>query len=225
MAISVLIADAQPLLSESLCIALSRCPDLSPIQERLSNGDDVVEAVQRHRPDVVLLDYWMPGIDGPAASRELLSQLGASKVIFLSWFYAKRPWFDAPGDIERLIEAGAVGFLPKHSRVEQVADAVRRAHAGERPVLADALAELIARMRNRRERAGELWQAVARLTPREVEILQLLADGTSVREAAAELYISEATLRTHVQRALHKTGTHSQVAAIAVAREFGVIRG
>lgn len=222
--IKVFVADAQPLLSESLQMALTNFPDLAPIDEHAAIALDAIEAIKRHAPDVVVLDYWMPGIDGPDASVEVLQELQGFPVIFLSWFYANRPWFDAPGDIERVIAAGAVGFMPKHSRVEQVAEAVRLAHAGHRPVLADALEELISRMRDRRSNAGEIWEQMARLTPREVEILQVLAEGMSVTDAAAALFISPATMRTHVQRILSKTGTHSQVAAIAKARNYGIIR-
>lgn len=225
MAITVFVADAQPLLSEALAIALSRCPDLEPVDERANIAPDAIDAVRRHQPDVVLLDYWMPGIEGPASSGQVLRGLEGFKVVFLSWFFANKPWFNPPGDIERVIRAGAVGFLPKHCRVDQVAEAVRLAHQGENPVLAEALKELLERMRGRRQHAGEMWEQLARLTPREIEILQLLAEGTTVAEAAAALYISPATLRTHVTRILQKTGTHSQVAAIATARNFGIIRG
>lgn len=223
--IKVFASDAQPLLSESLRVALATFPDLEPIQEHAAIAADAIEAVERHEPDVVLLDYWMPGIDGPGASAKVLSRLHGFKVIFLSWFYANKPWFDAPGDIERVLAAGAVGFLPKHCRLEHVAEAIRCAHGGEAPVMKEYLDELIGRMRGRREHASEIWEQLARLTPREIEILQVLADGMSVTEAAAALFISPATMRTHVQRILHKTGTHSQVAAIAKARNYGIICG
>ncbi|HUP71176.1 MAG TPA: response regulator transcription factor [Acidimicrobiales bacterium] len=224
MTITVLVADAQPLLSESLSVALGRCGDLVIVNERCSFGPDAIEAVKRHRPDVVVLDYWMAGIDGPHSSAEVLRELEGFKVIFLSWFLSNKPWFDPPGDIERVIAAGAVGFIPKHCRVDQVAEAIRRANEGEAPVLAEALRELIDRMRGRREHGSELLEQLARLTPREIEILQLLAQGTTVAEGAAALFISLSTFRTHVQRILHKTGTHSQRAAISTARNFGIIR-
>lgn len=223
--IKVFLADAQPLLSESLSVALATFPDIDPIDEHASIAPDAIEAVKRLEPDVVVLDYWMPGVDGPGASADVLCQLHGFKVIFLSWFYANKPWFDAPGDIERVIAAGAVGFLPKHCRVEHVAEAARLAHEGEAPVLRECLDELVDRMRGRRRNAGQVWEQLARLTPREIEILELLAEGMSVTDAAAALFISPATMRTHVQRILHKTGTHSQVAAIAKARNYGIIRG
>lgn len=221
--IRVLVADGQPLLSECLVMALGQWESLLPINERTVNGPDAVSAVHRHRPDVAVLDYWMPGIDGPAFSAEVLRQLTGFKVIFLSWFSANRPWFDAPGDMERALEDGAVGFLPKHCRVEVVAEAIRRAHDGECPVFETALRELIEKMRERREKADEIWPQLARLTRREVEILELLAEGSTVQEVAETLFISLVTVRTHVQRILHKTGTHSQGAAVATARNYGII--
>lgn len=223
--IRVFVSDAQPLLSETLRVALATFPDIEPIDEHAAIAVDAIEAVKRHDPHVVVLDYWMPGIDGPGASSKVLTRLRGFKVIFLSWFYANKPWFDAPGDIERVLAAGAVGFLPKHCRVQHVAEAIREANHGEAPVMQDYLDELLGRMKGRRKNAGEIWEQLARLTPREIEILQVLADGMSVTDAAAALFISPATMRTHVQRILHKTGTHSQVAAIAKARNYGIIRG
>lgn len=219
----MLVADGQPLLSECLATALGQWEDILPINDRTAYGPDVVAAVHRHQPDVAVLDYWMPGIDGPNSCVEILGQLKGFKVILLSWFYANRPWFDAPGDIERALECGAVGFLPKHCRVEVVVDAVRRAHGGECPVLATAVQELVQKMRTRRQKADEIWHKLARLTPREIEILELIAAGTTVQEVAEILFISPVTVRTHVQRILHKTGTHSQGAAVATARNYGII--
>lgn len=224
MAIRVLVADGQPLLSECLVVALAQWTDLQPIDDRPASGLDVIEAVLSHQPDVALVDYWMPGIDGPDASGAVLYHLRGFKVIFLSWFFANRAWFDAPGDIERTISDGAVGFLPKHCRVATVVEAIERAHAGERPVFGDELEKLVARMRNRRQVVDKMWPQLARLTPREIEVLELLANGVSVKEAAENLFVSPATLRTHVQRILQKTGTHSQAAAIATARNYGIIR-
>lgn len=224
MSIRVLIADGQPLLSECLALALERFDDLVPLTDREPTGPDAVEAMHRHQPDVALLDYWMPGIGGPESSGEVLSQLAGYKVIFLSWFYASRPWYDAPGDIERALAAGAVGFLPKHVRVEVVADAVRQAHAGANPVFPDGLEELLVRMRKHRREAGAMWQELAKLTPREIEIIELLATGMTVQDAAAALLVTTTTVRTHVQRILQKTQTHSQGAAIATARNYGLIQ-
>lgn len=218
-----MVADGQPLLSECLATALGQWEDLLPINDRTAFGPDAVAAVHHHQPDVAVLDYWMPGIDGPGSSAQILEQLTGFKVIFTSWFYANKPWFDAPGDIERALAAGAVGFLPKHCRVEVVAEAIRRAHEGECPVLAKAVEELVERMRFRRQQADELWPKLARLTRREIEILELVAMGRAVQEVAEALFISPATVRTHVQRILHKTGTHSQGAAVATARNYGII--
>lgn len=223
MGIKVLVADGQPLLTECLTGVLARYDDLLPIPIEGPFRYFVVEDARRHQPDVALVDYWMSGIEGPAGCAEVLAHLEGVKVILLSWFYANRPWFDPPGDIERALAAGAVGFIPKNCDVDTVAEAVRRAYKGERPVMAEDLEELIERMRRRRERAGQLWRQMASLTPREVQILELLAMGTSVPDGADALCISQATLRTHIQRILHKTGTHSQVAAVAAARNYGVI--
>lgn len=223
MGIRVLVADGQPLLTECLTNALARHDDLLPIPAEGPFRYFVLEGVREHQPDVALVDYWMPGIDGPAACAEVLEQLRGVKVILLSWFYANRPWFDPPGDIQRALDAGAVGFIPKNCEVEFLVEAVRQAHRGENPVMADALEELFERMHRRRERAGEEWRQIASLTAREVQIVELLALGMAVPEAASALCISQATLRTHIQRILQKTGTHSQLAAIAAARQYGLI--
>lgn len=225
MGIAVLVADGQPLLSECLALALCRFEGLIPFTRREATGPEVVEAVRRYGPEVALLDYWMPGIGGPESCSDVLAQLGGScKVIFLSWFDGSRPWFDPPGDIQRALAAGAVGFLPKHCPVKVVANAIGEAHAGANPVFPDALEELLVGMRKHRQQAGQLWQELARLTPREIEIIELLATGMNVQEAATALRVSTSTVRTHVQRILQKTGTHSQGAAIATARNYGVIK-
>lgn len=222
--ITCFIADAQPLLSESLRMALAAFPGIKPLTEHPAYANVAIEQIRDLNPDVVVLDYWMPGVDGPELSCEVLAELRPHKVLFLSWFFANRPWFNAPNDIEDAIKAGAVGFLPKHCHVEDVAEAISRAHAGEVPVFSDFLEDLLWRMRRKRQSADEVWQQFARLTPREVEILQVLSDGTPTAQAAEKLYISQATLRTHVSRILQKTGTHSLVAAIALARGVGIIR-
>lgn len=224
MGIRVLVADAQPLLTESLAVALEREDDLLPIPVLTPFKRYVLEAVQEHQPDVSLVDYWMSGIDGPSHCDDVLAALEGRKVILLSWFYANRPWFDAPGDIERALHAGAVGFVPKNCNVETLVEAIRDAHSGKCPVLADDLEDLMRMMKRRRAQTDEQWQRLASLTRREVEILELLALGTSVPEATSALGISPATLRTHIQRILHKTQTHSQVAAIGAARRYGVIK-
>lgn len=225
LTIRVLVGDSQPLLGEALALALGRFPELTVAAEYPSSRRRLIEAATRHRPDVILVDYWMPGIDGPAAAEEILEELKGFRVIFLYWFFASYPWFDAPGDIERALGAGAVGFIPKHFNVEAVARAATEAHEGKAPVLAQFLECLLERMKRHRQERSEVRVQLKKLTPRETEILELLGKGRRVNEIAELLAIRPTTARTHVQNVLNKTGTHSTIEAIALARHFGVISG
>lgn len=210
--LSVLIADAQALFAQALGVALGAYDRLQVVGERPVCGPTAIAAVCRHRPDVVVYDYWMLGLDGPTAIREILAAAPGTKVLVTSWFHSS-------AHIRAALDAGAAGFLPKSLGLASVAEALRRVGAGEPLVFAEQLAGLVENLENRWDRAVRRAEKLASLTPRESEVLQALAEGTPAPELAQQLSISVGTLRNHIHHILAKTGTRSKAEAIDLARE------
>jgi len=159
----------------------------------------------------------MTGIEGPAITALSMVRNSSVKIILLSWFHGDR-------EIERALSCGAVGFLPKSLPIADVVEAVKWAYAGQSPVFPDELGELVEKLKGRAEGTRDAWRRLGTLTPRELEILQLLALGRPVGEVADQLSISTRTLRTHINNILVKTETHSQMEALSLARTHGLIQ-
>lgn len=198
--IRLLLADDQALVRGAMAALLSLEPDLEVVAE-VARGDEVVPAALEHRPDVALLDVEMPGLDGIAATAVLRAQLPSCRVLVVTTF-------GRPGYLRRAIEAGAGGFVVKDSPAEQLADAIRRVHAGLR-VVDPALA------------VESLAAGPSPLTPREADVLRASRDGSSVADVAARLYLSEGTVRNYLSSAIGKTGTRNRVEAVRVAEQNG----
>lgn len=216
MAIRVLIADAQLLFADALGIALDRHDDLDICPDHATGGREAIEAARSKRVDVALVDYWLPDMDGPAVARTLGVQAPRVKVLHLSWFHG-------PPQIQESLESGAVGFLPKSVRASLVAEAVRRAHAGESPVFEEQLKGLLNTIATRQAYLADMQQRLAALTPRQLEILRLVGAGLMVNEVAKRLGLAEGTVRTHIHNILEKTGARSQLEAVSFARDEGLI--
>lgn len=212
--VSVLIVDAQVLFSDALAMALSQEAGLAILEDRPSSGIEALQSAMEHKPDVALVDYWLPEIDGPALARELGARLPATKTIHLSWFHG-------PHQVEESLASGAAGFLPKSLRVAQVVEAVYRAAAGESPIFEQELRQLVRTIEQRGERVQGAAERLSMLTARELKVLGLLAAGLTVHEVSNHLGITEATARTHVHRILAKTKARSQLEAVAMARDLG----
>jgi DNA-binding NarL/FixJ family response regulator len=173
-----------------------------------ADGAEAVDLAERLRPDVILMDLRMPGVDGATAIRRLAQAGSPSKVLVLTTFASD-------GDIVPAIEAGATGYLLKDSTRAEVMRAVRAAHQGE-SVLAPAVASrLVSQLRA---------PAVDALSDRELEVLTLIAQGETNRGAAARLFISEATVKTHLLHIYEKLEVNDRAAAVAVAYERGLLR-
>lgn len=205
MTVTVVVADAQRLFADALAHALERRGWISIVRPHPGGAHEAITAACEHRPDVALVDYWLDGLPGPDVIRALIACSPGTRVLSLSWFHG-------PSQVAEALAAGAAGFVPKHAAVADVVDAIRRAHAGERPVLHTGEAP----------RAHGAGPPVP-LSPRELEVLRLVAAGRDVPDISVSLRISRATVRTHIQRALEKTGTKSRVAAVAVARSHGLV--
>jgi DNA-binding NarL/FixJ family response regulator len=200
-AIRVLLADDHPVVREGLRGMLAAEPDIEVVGEAAS-GPEAVILAERLRPDVVLMDLRMPGGDGVAATRQLA---GITVVVLTT--------YDSDADILRAVEAGAAGYLLKDTPREVLADRVRAAARGE-TVLAPAVAgRLLGRMRSE----------ATPLSARETQVLALVARGLTNAEIGRELFLSEATIKTHLLRASAKLGVSGRTAAVTKAIETGAL--
>lgn len=212
----VLVADAQYLFADALATALDACADVDPLPHRPTNAVEAIAAVTTARPGVALVDYWLPDMEGPAATRSILARVPQTRVLLLSWFHG-------PPQIEAGLAAGAVGFLPKSLAVAQVAEGVRRAAGGEHPVFGEELAAVAAAIAERGRYVELNARRFAALSPRELEVLRLLGGGLTADDIAQRLDIAEPTVRTHVHKILAKTDARSQLEAVAMARDVGIL--
>ncbi|MDT8915945.1 response regulator transcription factor [Amycolatopsis sp. PS_44_ISF1] len=200
MTIRLLLADDQELVRQALCALLELEEDFEVVGS-VGRGDLVADAALTGRPDVALLDIEMPGLDGLAAAAVLAAQVPDCRVVMLTTF-------GRAGYLRRAMDAGAVGFVVKDAPAEVLADAIRRVMRGERVVdPALAVATLA---------AGE-----SPLTARERDVLIAARSGVSVAEIAANLYLSEGTVRNYLSAAITKTGTRNRMAALRTADERG----
>jgi DNA-binding NarL/FixJ family response regulator len=211
--ITVVIADDHRSFGEALQIALDKEQDLTVI-EVVDDGAEAVRSAVDQEPDVVLLDLRMPGVDGIEATRRMRDEGSRSAIIILT----------GEGDdvsLARAIQAGARGCLQKTAPMVDLADAVRRAYRGEPLHRPAEVNRAIKAMRERSKQDQELQRRVERLTPRELEILQAMAEGLVPEEISERLGVSRHTLRTHTQNILTKLGVHSKTDAVVAAIRFG----
>jgi two-component system, NarL family, response regulator DesR len=198
--IRLLIADDQALVRGAMAALLNLEPDLEVVAE-VGRGDEVVAAARANDVDVALLDIEMPGLDGVAAARELRAALPGCRVLMVTTF-------GRPGYLRQAMAAGASGFVVKDTPARQLADAVRRVHQGLRVVDPTLAAESLAR--------GD-----SPLTLRESDVLRAAADGKTVADVAAELHLSEGTVRNYLSSAIAKTGARTRAEAVRLAVERG----
>jgi two-component system, NarL family, response regulator DesR len=194
--IRLLLADDQALVRGALAALLALEPDLEVVAE-VGSGDAVVEAVREHRPDVALLDVEMPGLDGISAAAAVRAEFPDVRVLIVTTF-------GRPGFLRRALQAGASGFVVKDTPAAELADAVRRVHAGLR-VVDPALA------------TDSLVAGESPLTTRETEVLRAARDGSPVAAIAARLFLSEGTVRNHLSSAIGKTGAANRAEAVVIA--------
>jgi DNA-binding NarL/FixJ family response regulator len=214
--IRVLIVDDHRTFGEALELAFSRESDLEVV-EVVTDPARIADATARHRPDVVLLDLDLPGMDGARATRRIRAEHPGVRVIVLSGQ-------DDPVALARALQAGASGCILRSHGVLDLAEAVRRASRGE-PIHDEVVVEESLRhLRRRRSRDDELERRVERLTPRELQVLQEVAAGRGNDEIARTLGMSRNTVRTHLQNILTKLGVHSKLEALLVAIRYGKVR-
>jgi len=211
---TVLVADSQPLFAESLAFALGLHPEFDVLPARPISGRQALEAAGVAKPGIVLIDYWMTGMEGPAIARTLSSKSPDTKVVLLGWFHG-------PREIRKAVAAGVAGFLEKDATIAEAAAVLRRAESG-RWAYPQRFWPLLKELQ---VGSGDPnpQTPFPKLTPREIEVLENLTSGKPNREIAAGMSISPATLRNHINRILEKTGARTQIEAIAMARTHGLI--
>jgi DNA-binding NarL/FixJ family response regulator len=214
-AITVLVADDQALVRAGFRLLLERVPDIE-VDAEAADGDEALSLSRQHRPDVVLMDIRMPRMDGLAATRELLTTLPAAKVVILTTFDVDEYVYDA-------LRAGASGFLLKSSPPEVLVRAIRTVAAGEALLDPAVTQRVIDRFAELPVDPPPVPEALDRLTAREREVLGQVARGMSNAEIAAELFISDATVKTHVARLLAKLDLRDRVQAVVFAHEHDLV--
>jgi len=216
--IRVLLADDQALLRATFRLLLDSAPDLEVVAEA-ATGDEAVERARSSRADVVLMDIRMPGTDGIEATRRITSDesLAGVKILVLTTF-------ETDELVVAALRAGASGYLGKGVDPEALLQAVRTVAAGESLLSPAATTALIERFLTQPEaRSGTVLPGLAELTAREREITVLAGAGLSNNEIAEELFISPATAKTHVNRAMMKIGARDRAQLVVFAYENGLV--
>jgi DNA-binding NarL/FixJ family response regulator len=204
--IRLLIVDDHPVVRDGLRGMFSGNPDFEVLGEA-SDGAEALDLAESLRPDVILMDLRMSGVDGATAIRQLSEREIPARVLVLTTY-------DSDSDVVPAIEAGATGYLLKDSPREELFRAVRAAYRGESVLAPSVASRLMSQLRSPAQEA---------LSERELEVLRLIAEGNSNREAAARLFISEATVKTHLIRIYTKLEVNDRASAVATAFERGLL--
>lgn len=204
--IRILIVDDHPVMRDGLRGIFSGDPDFEVVGEA-ANGREAVARTEAFRPDVVLMDLRMPEFDGVGATREIMSRgLGAQVLILTT--------YDTESDVLPAIEAGAIGYLLKDTPRDDLSRAVRAAAAGESVLSPPVARRLMGRMREPKRNT---------LSDRELEILDMVAHGATNKRVAAQLFISEATVKTHLLHIYEKLEVNDRAAAVGAGYERGLL--
>ncbi len=214
--IRVLIIDDHRMFADALQLLLGGEDDID-MAAAASTAEEALEIAGTVLPDVVLMDIDLPGIDGIEATRILRQRQPLASVVIITAY-------QQPDVIASAIDAGASGYVPKTHAADELVSVIRRAAAGEMVLPSKDIGAILGRLQKVREIRTDEGQLVARLTPRELEVLQSLADGKSTDEIAQALFISPRTVRSHVKNVLAKLGVHSKLEAVTMALRYGVIR-
>jgi DNA-binding NarL/FixJ family response regulator len=217
MSIRVLIVDDQELVRTGFRLFLETQPGLAVVGEA-GDGEEAIERVRELRPDVVLMDIRMPIMDGVEATAKLTSGAiePAPRVLVLTTFDLDEYVFGA-------LRAGAAGFLLKDAPRERLIEAIRVVHSGEALLSPSITRRLIEDFAARSDPIEPAAAVLAELTPREREVLVLVAHGLSNAEIAARLVVTEATVKSHVGAVLLKLGLRDRVQAVVFAYEHGIV--
>jgi len=215
MTISVLLADDQHLVRAGFRSLLRRDRDITVVGEA-STGDEAVRTARQLRPDVILMDIRMPGMDGITATELILTELPETRIVILTTFETDEYVFAA-------LAAGASGFLTKEIGPDRLREAVRVVAGGDALLSPSVTRRVVGQFAHRPVAAATGGDRLAVLTEREREVVRLVATGLSNDEIARELVISPLTAKTHITRAIAKLGVRDRVQLVIIAFEDGLI--
>jgi DNA-binding NarL/FixJ family response regulator len=211
----LLIVDDHPVVRDGLSGMFASAPEFQVLGEA-GDGAEAIRLAEALQPDVILMDLRMPDLDGVAAITELASRGVAARVLVLTTY-------DTDSYVLPAIEAGATGYLLKDAPRAELLRAVRAAARGEAVLAPSVAARLMSRVRAPSGPGGPAIPGTESLSARELEILELVAAGTTNREAAARLFISEATVKTHLLHIYAKLGVSDRAAAVAEGFHRGLL--
>jgi DNA-binding NarL/FixJ family response regulator len=215
--VGVLLADDDQLTRTGLRLIIESDPDLTVVGEA-ADGREAVHLSRVLRPEVVVMDIRMPGVDGLEATRRIVQEIGdGPRILILTTFELDEYVFGA-------LRAGASGFLLKRSSPEVLIDGIKVVAAGDGLLAPSVTRRLIQEFAGQPAPPGPPPASLETLTQREREVLALVGAGLSNAELAARLYISEATVKTHVKRILMKLGLRDRIQAVVLAYETGLVR-
>ena len=215
--IQVLIADDQRVVRDGLTLLVGLI-DGAEVVAAASDGAEAVRLAEAHHPDVVLMDLRMPGTDGISATAQLQERLPAARVLVLTTYADQEAIIPA-------LQAGARGYLTKDASAEQIEAAIRAVYAGQThldPAIQERLVAAIISQPPSASPADAAQKPPGGLTAREAEVLTLLAAGLSNTEIAQRLYLSHATVKTHINRIFAKTGARDRAQAVRYAYQHGL---
>jgi len=214
--IRVLLADDQALVRAGFRMIIDVQPDMTVVAEA-ADGNDALEQTRHRGPDVILMDIRMPGIDGIEATRRLIASGCTARILMLTTF-------DLDEYVYEAMRAGASGFLLKTAPPHQLIAAIRDINGGDTLIAPAITRRLVEEFVHRPRPDTTAPTPLSRLTPRELEMLKLIAKGLSNAELARTLYVSETTAKTHVARILNKLALRDRVQAVVMAYETGIVR-
>lgn len=211
--IRVLLVDDQHLVRAGLRMLCESAGDITVVGEA-ANGSTALRLAVSERPDVVLMDLRMPGLDGITATERILAERPGTRVVVLTTF-------DDDDHLYPALAAGACGFLVKDAGSDELLDGIRRAAAGESPFSQAVLRRLVEHaVHNHKAPAGDT--AAPAMTPREREVLELVGQGWSNGEIAERLHLGVTTVKTHINRLMARTGTDNRVRLAVLAVRWGI---
>jgi DNA-binding NarL/FixJ family response regulator len=216
VSVRVLICDDQALVRGGFRAILDARPEIEVVGEA-ENGAQAVALAERRHPDVILMDIRMPVLDGIEATRKLVADGSQARVIVLTTF-------DLDEYVHAAIRAGASGFLLKDVTPAKLVEAIGIVAQGDALLAPSVTRRLLERFAATLPVGDQSGDALAELTAREIEVLRLLAGGLSNAEIAAELVVTEATVKTHISSVLRKLGLRDRVQAVIVAYQTGLVR-
>jgi len=200
--IRILTVDDHPLLRKGIAALVNTEPDMKLIGEA-SNGQEAIEKFRSHRPDVTLMDLQMPGMNGIEVLDRILSEFPDARIIVLTTY-------SGDAQVLRALKAGARAYMLKRQVHRELLEAIRAVHVGQKRIPSDLAAEL-------------LVHAKDDLTPREIDVLQLIAAGKANKEIGDHLSIGEASVKSHVTNILSKLGANDRAHAVAIGLKRGII--